>query len=111
MAGTKEGGRKAAAANVQKHGKDFYKAIGQMGGKKGHTGGFSNIELARKAGQKGGRVSRRVGSYSALAIARRHKDEILRRVEDGEYYAEIGKRWGLDGSVIGRVVREAQRND
>ena len=34
--------------------------IGSIGGKKGHTGGFAaNRELARIAGARGGRVSRR----------------------------------------------------
>lgn len=60
MAGTKAGGRKAAATNKAKYGKDFYARIGQMGGKLGHTGGFYvNRELARTAGQRGGRISRR----------------------------------------------------
>lgn len=60
MAGTKAGGRKAAATNKAKYGKDFYARIGQMGGQLGHTGGFyANRDLARSAGQKGGRISRR----------------------------------------------------
>ena len=60
MAGTKEGGKKAAATNLERHGKDFYREIGKMGGKNGHTGGFaSNPTLARIAGAKGGRISKR----------------------------------------------------
>lgn len=60
MAGTKLGGKKAAETNMKRHGKDFYKKIGAMGGKKGTTGGFAaNRELARIAGAKGGRISRR----------------------------------------------------
>lgn len=60
MAGTKEGGRKAAAKNKAKFGSDFYAKIGRKGGEKGTTGGFyANRELARKAGAKGGRISRR----------------------------------------------------
>ena len=60
MAGTKDGGRKAAATNKAKYGKDFYARIGKMGGQLGHTGGFYvNRDLARKAGQMGGRISRR----------------------------------------------------
>lgn len=60
MAGTKEGGKKAAATNKTRHGKDFYATIGSKGGKLGHTGGFAaNRELARVAGAKGGRISRR----------------------------------------------------
>ena len=60
MAGTKEGGRKASITNKLKHGEDFYQRIGRKGGRNGHTGGFaSNRELARIAGAKGGRLSRR----------------------------------------------------
>lgn len=60
MAGTKAGGAKAAFTNKKKYGKDFYARIGAMGGKMGHTGGFyANRELARIAGAKGGRISRR----------------------------------------------------
>lgn len=60
MSGTKAGGQKAAATNKAKYGKDFYARIGQMGGKLGRTGGFyANRELAREAGRRGGRISRR----------------------------------------------------
>jgi general stress protein YciG len=60
MVGTKAGGQKAAATNILKHGKDFYKRIGAKGGRNGHTGGFAaNPELARIVGAKGGRISRR----------------------------------------------------
>jgi general stress protein YciG len=60
MAGTKLGGRKAAATNKAKYGRDFYARIGAMGGKLGRTGGFyANRELAREAGRRGGRLSRR----------------------------------------------------
>ncbi len=60
MAGTKAGGLKAAATNKAKHGKEFYSQIGRIGGRNGHTGGFAaNPELARIAGAKGGKISRR----------------------------------------------------
>ena len=60
MAGTKQGGKAAAATNKAKYGADFYAKIGAVGGKKGHTGGFfANRELARQAGAKGGPISRR----------------------------------------------------
>lgn len=72
MAGTKEGGINAAQTNKQKtsvmiNGEkveikpgEFYKVLGAVGGKKGKTGGFfANRELARIAGAKGGRISRR----------------------------------------------------
>lgn len=61
MSGTKAGGKAAASTNKNKYGKDFYARIGAMGGKKGRTGGFyANRDLARVAGAKGGRISRRV---------------------------------------------------
>ena len=60
MSGTKAGGLKAAKVNKKKYGSDFYKNIGRKGGQNGHTGGFaSNPALARLAGAKGGRISRR----------------------------------------------------
>lgn len=60
MSGTKTGGMKAAATNKARHGSDFYARIGAKGGKLGRTGGFAaNRELARIAGAKGGRISRR----------------------------------------------------
>jgi hypothetical protein len=60
MAGTKAGGKAAASTNKTKYGRDFYARIGAIGGKKGRTGGFyANRELARIAGAKGGRISRR----------------------------------------------------
>jgi general stress protein YciG len=60
MPGTKAGAIKAAATNRARYGKNFYAEIGRQGGRNGHTGGFAaNRELARIAGAKGGRVSRR----------------------------------------------------
>ena len=60
MAGTKLGGQKAAKTNKEKHGDDFYAKIGRKGGRNGHTGGFAaNPELAKRAGAKGGKISRR----------------------------------------------------
>lgn len=60
MSGTLEGGRKAAATNKKKYGADFYHNIGRLGGRLGRTGGFfANRDLAREAGRKGGRISRR----------------------------------------------------
>lgn len=68
MAGSKIGGMKAAAKNKAKHGEDFYKVIGAKGGRNGHTGGFAaNPQLARIAGAKGGRISRRGKSIKKVA--------------------------------------------
>lgn len=60
MAGTISGGRQAAQTNKERHGSDFYSRIGMKGGSNGHTGGFyQDKELARTAGAKGGRISKR----------------------------------------------------
>ena len=60
MAGTKVGGQKAAATTKGQYGRDFYAEIGRKGGRNGHTGGFAtNPELAKLAGAKGGRISKR----------------------------------------------------
>ena len=62
MPGTKAGGLKARQTNLKKYGKEFYRIIGSKGGQNGHTGGFAaRPELARIAGTKGGRISRRTG--------------------------------------------------
>ena len=63
MAGTVSGGKAAARTNIKKYGEDFYIRIGSIGGKKGHTGGFfANRELARIAGAKGGKISKRTSN-------------------------------------------------
>ena len=60
MSGTKQGGQKAAATNKAKYGIEFYANIGRKGGRNGHTGGFAaNPELAKIAGAKGGKKSKR----------------------------------------------------
>ncbi len=67
MAGTKEGGMAACRTNKSKYGDDFYRRIGAIGGKKGHTGGFfANRKLASTAGRKGGLISRR-GKASGIS--------------------------------------------
>lgn len=60
MSGTRQGGLKAAKTNKNRYGTDFYKKIGKVGGKKSTTGGFAaNPQLARIAGRKGGKASKR----------------------------------------------------
>jgi len=60
MSGNKQGGLKAAATNLTKHGADFYARIGAIGGKASTTGGFyANRELAKEAGRIGGLKSKR----------------------------------------------------
>lgn len=61
MSGTRLGGLKASEKNRRLHGEDFYRRIGQKGGRKsGIIKGFAfNIERAREAGRKGGLISKR----------------------------------------------------
>jgi general stress protein YciG len=71
MAGTKLGGALAAETNKKLYGEDFYGHIGRMGGKKGKKDGVvkgfdANRELARTAGAKGGRISRRTSKRRIL---------------------------------------------
>ena len=75
MAGTRAGGLKAAAKNKEKYGEGFYQRIGQKGGMLGHTGGFfANPELARLAGAKGGRRSKRGPNRMTMKIVKEGKE-------------------------------------
>lgn len=60
MPGTRIGGLKAAQTNKERHGEDFYRKVGAVGGKRQVPKGFAlNPDLARSAGSKGGSISRR----------------------------------------------------
>lgn len=77
MAGTVEGALKAAATNMERHGDDFYRRIGQKGGTISRGGGFaSSHELAVRAGRKGGTISRRGPSKKTLAKRGQIKSEV-----------------------------------
>lgn len=68
MAGTREGGLKAAKANLERD-PDFYKRIGQKGGRVSCDGGFASNKVgkdgltgqqrAKIVGAKGGKISKR----------------------------------------------------
>lgn len=58
MAGTREGGLKASAANKDRYGKDFYSRLGKKGGSAHHSkprGFAAHPGLAKIAGSKGRR--------------------------------------------------------
>lgn len=64
MAGSKIGAAKAVQVIKDRYGKDFYARVGAIGGKSGKADGTikgfgANIERARIAGAKGGRISKR----------------------------------------------------
>lgn len=63
MSGTKQGGKLASQRNKERHGIDYYKRIGSLGGKASTTGGFAQGEAgkarARVYGAIGGTISKR----------------------------------------------------
>ena len=81
MAGTKAGGLKTRATNYQKYGKDHYRRIGAIGGRKSNTGGFSCMDVdndgltgperSKIAGSKGGKIGGFIGKrgYAFIELA------------------------------------------
>ena len=65
MAGTLQGGKRAAQTNKERHGEDFYRRIGKLSNASWEKNGrkprgfAANPELARVAGRRGGLKSRR----------------------------------------------------
>lgn len=47
MAGTKEGGKKAAQTLKKKYGDDFYSRAGKKGGPRSRNGGFASEKLGK----------------------------------------------------------------
>lgn len=102
MAGTRAGGKKAAKTNTKLHGKNFYKEIGHLGGsKRGVKKGFAlNPALARIAGARGGRVSRRgAGSVVKNKIEPR-ADRIEELYFNGYSLPQIAKKFKLPYSTL-----------
>ena len=105
MAGTKAGGLKARETNYQRHGKDFYKRTGALGGKVGTTGGFYvNHALAQLAGAKGGRRSIRgwklrgkmyKNNQTTLYYEHRTNQELVL-----VYNETLGKKWFYRRGVL-----------
>lgn len=107
MAGTREGGLKAAATNKKKYGEDFYKIQGAKGGHNGHTSGFKRgSALAREAGAKGGRASRRSPTVRGLK-ARADAEKIRERIEAGEPVGEVAADYNLSVTSIRLIARRA----
>ena len=88
MAGTKIGGQKAKEKNL-KNDPDFYRKIGAKGGRNGrgpnYKGGFAaNHELARIAGAKGGKKSRRTGIRNGEGKEALKQIEIIEQILEEE---------------------------
>ena len=91
MSGTKHGGQKASRTNRERYGEDFYKKIGSIGGRNGHTGGFAyNPALAIVAGSKGGSKSKRGLKFLGMK-GRKYMYEVERTGET--IFLKEGERW------------------
>lgn len=113
MSGTKIGGQKARQTNYERHGEDFYRNIGRLGGQNGcgpdYTGGFaSNRELAREAGAKGGRKSKRGKSYAEAW--EKCRESVMLASKDGHQIKDIAESVGIPYKTLVRYMREYETN-
>jgi len=107
MSGTKAGGLKAAKTNKELHGEDFYKRIGKKGGFNGHTGGFfANPELARLAGAKGGRSSKRGGSDYITETIQRNQNKIKEMLAQGYSVKDVANEINVSDATLRRRLKE-----
>lgn len=106
MAGNKLGGQKAAKTNRERWGDDFYRNIGRKGGQNGHTGGFaSNPALAKIAGRKGGRISKRGQGYKTQIKA---NADIIKKmyVDEKKSVSEISRMVGIPYESVRQYIRK-----
>ena len=100
MSGTVEGGLKASKTNREKYGEDYYKEMGRRGGMNGHTGGFANNpELARRAGAKGGKYSRR-GESLQKKLDEIFNEYIRTQIEEGKSLHHIAQKIGVSDYTV-----------
>lgn len=112
MPGTKIGGQRAAKTNKERHGDDFYHRIGKKGGRNGNTGGFyANPELAKRAGAKGGAISRRGEATKTKEMIRTNIDTIKRMVEDKAPVNKIFEATGVPKSTLYKIIRTNSLSD
>lgn len=110
MSGTKAGGLKAAATNKERYGDGFYSNIGAKGGRNGHTGGFAaNPALAKLAGSKGGRMSKRGAKNETWGKLQSMHSGLVKWVEEGKPCLQIAKATGLPISAVNKYIREEIR--
>lgn len=107
MSGTILGGKKAAKTNIKRHGKDFYREIGRRGGINGHTGGFAaNPALARLAGSKGGKKSKRGANSVRVQKIEPNKEKIEKLYQRGYTIPQIANEIGVPYSSLLSWVKE-----
>lgn len=90
MAGTKAGGMKAVVTNKAKHGDDFYRRIGQLGGSVSSDGGFAS-DCVGKDGLTGRQRARLAGQNTAKKRWGWHNTEKV--VRNGEEVIKINVKY------------------
>lgn len=92
MAGTSEGGQKAGHTNKERHGKQFYRGIGRLGGLKSRGGGFaSDPELASLAGRRGGLKQKDLWTPERRARMSVQMKDYWRKRREPKMYEEIAE--------------------
>lgn len=106
MAGNATGGMKAAKTNKARYGEDFYRKAGRKGGMSGRGGGFrANPDLARIAGAKGGKISKRgPGSVTKIKIEPL-RDKILEMLRGGNSISEVSRELDLPDGPLRKWVK------
>jgi hypothetical protein len=99
MAGSSESGKRAAQTNKNLYGSDFYKRLGQMGGRLSSGRGFATIPgLASRAGRLGGAISRRGDtpklSKKQVSDIRKRLLEEQSQMQTSKLSARFGKKRG-----------------
>lgn len=92
---TKAGGQKARAIILERYGPDYWRKMGAIGGHTSRKGGFyANRELAREAGRKGGKASKRSGPNRTYTATKPGEETIKGDV------ATISRRIGYSRTTI-----------
>ena len=92
---------KAVLTTYERHGKDFYKRIGRIGGQNSHLGGFQEgAPITKEAGRKGGLRSRRTFHYQynftqKTACDIDHLLKITADEKDFPYYLKLVSAFGI----------------
>ena len=92
---------KAVLTTYERHGRDFYKRIGAIGGHNSHLGGFQEgAPLTVEAGRKGGIKSRRTFHYQYKFTQKtpcdvKHLLNIIDDERDFPYYLKLVSAFGI----------------
>lgn len=119
MPGTKAGSLKAQATMKKKYGKEylnFYRKIGQIGGRLGRTGGYASdkvgkdgltgYERAAMCGSKGGSRSKRGPGSIVKSKIVPNKEKIVQLYLNGHSLPQIAKQFDVQYSTLLRWAKE-----